>query len=86
VLPADVVVDDRLRAPLLGDDWSTWAEAWHALDAGPLRALAESDDAQARLSLAGERHARSWQPGQRPWWKRLLGGAGASAQSTLEAL
>jgi hypothetical protein len=88
-LPADVVVDDRLRAPLLGDDWSAWAEAWHALDAGPLRTLAESADAGqggARLTLAGERHARSWQPAPRPWWKRLLGGGGASVQATLEAL
>jgi len=85
-LPADVVVDDRLRAPLLGDDWSAWAEAWHALDAGPLRALADSIDPADRLTLAGERHARSWQPTSRPWWKRLLGDGGASVQSTLEAL
>jgi hypothetical protein len=86
VLPADVVVDERLRAPLLGDDWSAWAEAWHALDAGPLRALADSDEAGARLTLAGERHARSWQSASRPWWKRLLGGGGTSVQATLEAL
>jgi len=85
-LPADVVVDERLRAPLLGDDWSAWAEAWHALDAGPLRALADSDDPAARLTLAGERHARTWRPAQRPWWKRLVGGGGASAQATLGAL
>jgi len=85
-LPADLVVDDRLRAPLLGDDWSAWAEAWHALDAGPLRALADSIDPADRLTLAGERHARSWQPASRPWWKRLLGDGGASVQSTLEAL
>ena len=79
-------VDERLRAPLLGDDWSAWAEAWHALDAGPLRALAESGDAGARLTLAGERHARGFQPAQRPWWKRLMGGGRASVQATLEAL
>ena len=86
VLPADIVVDDRLRAPLLGDDWSAWAEAWHALDAGPLRALADAGDPGSRLTLAGERHARSFQPAQRAWWKRLLGGGGASVQQTLEAL
>ncbi len=84
-LPADVVVDERLRAPLLGDDWSAWAEAWHALDAGPLRELAETPGA-TRLTLAGERSARSWQPVERPWWKRLLGERGASAASVLEAL
>jgi hypothetical protein len=86
VLPADVVVDDRLRAPLLGDDWSAWAEAWHALDAGPLRALADAGGAGARLTLAGERHARSWQPAARPWWRRWFAGGGASVPSTLEAL
>ena len=84
-LPADVVVDERLRAPLLGDDWSSWAEAWHALDAGPLRALAEATG-PVRLSLAGERRARTWQPAERPWWKNLLGARGASAQAVLEAL
>jgi len=85
-LPADVVVDDRLRAPLLGDDWSAWAEAWHALDAGPLRALADTNDPAARLTLAGERHARSWRPAQRPWWRRLIGGGGSAVQTTLAAL
>jgi hypothetical protein len=84
-LPADVVVDERLRAPLLADDWSDWAEAWHALDAGPLRALADAP-ATARLSLAGERHARTWQPAGRPWWKRLLGGRVAQSHAALEAL
>lgn len=84
-LPADVVVDERLRAPLLGDDWSTWAEAWHALDAGPLRALADAP-AGSRLTLAGERHARTWQAAEPPWWKRLLGGRGAQSHAVLEAL
>ncbi len=84
-LPADVVVDDRLRAPLLGDDWSAWAEAWHALDAGPLRELADAG-AATRLTLAGERRARTWQPADRPWWRNLLGGRGAQSQAVLEAL
>jgi hypothetical protein len=84
-LPADVVVDERLRAPLLGDDWSAWAEAWHALDAGPLRELADAGG-QARLSLAGERQFRTWRPAQRPWWKSLLGARAASAHQVLEAL
>jgi hypothetical protein len=84
-LPADVVVDDRLRAPLLADDWSAWAEAWHALDAGPLRALADATG-PARLSLAGERVARTWQPAARPWWKNLFGARGAGAPAVLEAL
>jgi hypothetical protein len=32
-------VDPRLRAPLLAEDWSGWAEAWQALDAQVLSAL-----------------------------------------------
>jgi hypothetical protein len=84
-LPADVVVDDRLRAPLLADDWSAWAEAWHALDAGPLRELAELPGTK-RLSLAGERGARTWQPAERPWWKSLLGPRAPHAHAVLEAL
>ena len=84
-LPSDVVVDDRLRAPLLADDWSAWAEAWHALDAGPLSELADATG-PARLSLCGERLARTWQPAQRPWWKNLLGARGASPHQVLEAL
>jgi hypothetical protein len=84
-LPADVIVDDRLRAPLLADDWSAWADAWHALDAGPLRELAEATG-PARLSLAGERSARTWLPAPRPWWKSLLGARSAHAQPVLGAL
>ncbi len=86
--PAGVVVDDRLRAPALAEDWSAWAEAWHALDAGPVRALAEAADAggAARLTLCGERLARTWAPAARPWWKSLLGTRAAHAQPLLEAL
>ena len=84
-LPADVVVDARLRTPLLGDDWSAWAEAWHALDTGPLRDLAETPGTK-RLSLAGERGARTWQAAESPWWKRMLGTRTPNAQSVLEAL
>jgi hypothetical protein len=90
-LPADVVVDDRLRAPVLADDWSAWAEAWHALDAGPLRTLADAAAAPGeapttRLTLCGERQARTWQPMPRPWWKALFGPRGAHALPLLGAL
>ncbi len=33
------LVDDRLRAPRWREDWAAWADAWHALDAGPIAAL-----------------------------------------------
>jgi hypothetical protein len=89
-LPADVAVDDRLRAPALAEDWSAWAEAWHALDAGPVRALADTAAAQPAgvhaLSLAGERLARTWQPVSRPWWKGLVGARSVHAQPVLAAL
>ena len=41
-----------------------------ALDAGPLRALLAAGPG-ARLTLCGERQARSWAPVQRGLWQRL---------------
>jgi hypothetical protein len=90
VLPVEVTLDDRLRAPALAEDWSAWADAWHALDAGPVRALADATAARPAeghaLSLAGERVARTWRPAARPWWKGLLGGRPVHAQALLGAL
>lgn len=90
-LPADLVVDERLRAPALAGDWAAWAEAWRALDAGPLRALREAADgvaaaASSSLTLCGERHARRFAPAPRPWWKRLLSPSSRPAAPVLEAL
>jgi hypothetical protein len=67
-------VDARLRAPALAEDWAAWAEAWAALDAGPLDALltrAEAGDA-VTLTLCGERHAQTFATAPRPWWRRGL--------------
>ncbi|HEU5296440.1 MAG TPA: hypothetical protein VFU71_16800 [Burkholderiaceae bacterium] len=69
-------IDERLRAPALNEDWAAWAEAWHALDAGPLAALLDAGD-DATLTLAGERHALTlactggsvWHQ-LRTWWRR----------------
>ncbi|MBT9500163.1 MAG: hypothetical protein IV092_02885 [Burkholderiaceae bacterium] len=70
---ADLQTDWRLRAPLLAGDWAAWAEAWALLDSGPvqdlLRAAEQRQD--VRLTLCGERQARSWALQPRPWWKRL---------------
>jgi hypothetical protein len=84
-----VQVDDRLRAPLLADDWAAWADAWRALDAGPVAELL----AQARrgetvsLTLCGERHAQCFETAPRPWWQPLAARwRGAPATATLEAL
>ena len=78
-LPADVVVDDRLRAPLLGDDWSAWAEAWHALDAGPLRELADARRRRrgCRWPASAARAAGSRRRGR--GGRRLLGAARRAA-------
>ena len=67
-------VDERLRAPALAEDWAAWAEAWHALDAGPVAAALGDAEAgrEVRLTLAGERHAQTFAPARRPWWRRGL--------------
>jgi hypothetical protein len=80
------VVDDRLRTPALSEDWAAWAEAWHALDTGPLAALlGESED--STLTLCGERAAQSFrraEPSLRQRWRNAFGRTPAHA--VLEAL
>jgi hypothetical protein len=74
VQPApDLRVDDRLREPLMREDWTAWAEAWQALDAGPLRVAWERVQAgqDLRLTLCGERHAQAWARTPRAWWQAL---------------
>lgn len=72
-LPADVRVDERLRAPLLAgqwQDWSAWMQAFRALDA-ELPQLAPT-----RVTLCGERTARTFSSAPaagivRKFWQRL---------------
>jgi hypothetical protein len=66
-------VDDRLRAPLLAGDWASWAEAWRALDAGPLARLLDAARAgtPATLTLCGERSAARFEARPRSLWQRL---------------
>lgn len=73
-LPDAAQVDDRLRGPALADDWAAWAEAWAALDAGPLAdALRRAEAGEpVQLTLCGERHAQTFAPAARPWWRRGL--------------
>jgi hypothetical protein len=90
-LPADLQVDERLRAPLLAGDWAAWAEAWRALDAGPLAALLQQARAAepVRLTLSGERFAQTWTLPQRSPLLRLWQGLApprADAAKQLEAL
>lgn len=54
--PADEPqVDASLRTPLLAGDWAAWAEAWQALDAGPIARALEAEE--ATLTLCGEKSA-----------------------------
>lgn len=66
-------VDDTLRASALAGDWAAWADAWRALDAGPLRdLLARARRGEpVRLTLAGQRHAAQWDAGRAGWLERL---------------
>ncbi|HSI56683.1 MAG TPA: hypothetical protein VLA16_03950 [Ideonella sp.] len=81
-------VDDRLRAPALAEDWAAWAEAWAALDAGPLRSLLERSQAgePVSLTLCGERHAQRFESRPRPWWRRVIGPGRVAAAPLLATL
>lgn len=71
-----VHVDDRLRRPLLNEDWAAWAEAWQALDATRIaewRQRVEGGE-DLRFTLAGERFAQTFAPKQRSLWERVTAG------------
>lgn len=82
-------VDDGLRAPALAEDWAAWAEAWAALDAGPVQALLRQAEAgqAVKLTLCGERTAQTFASGApRPWWRRLVAPRRVAAAPVLAAL
>ncbi len=71
---AEVTVDDRLRAPLIAEDWAAWAEAWRALDAevlAPLASRSARGDAVS-LTLCGERGWQRHDAASRSLWRQLL--------------
>lgn len=74
--PTPWQVIETLREPALAEDWAAWAEAWQAIDAGPLRALLAEAQAgrPAQLTLCGERHAQHFAAQPRPWWRGILAG------------
>ncbi len=61
---------DTLSAPALAEDWAAWADAWRALDAGPLREAAKAPGGVA-LTLCGERHAQRFEAVAQSPWTRL---------------
>ena len=79
-----------LRAPLLAGDWAAWAEAWHALDGGPIARLldrARDGDRDATLTLCGERVAARYESQPRSVWQKLRGaGRKRPAHEALAAL
>jgi hypothetical protein len=71
---ADAVrTDDRLRTPLFADDWAAWADAWRALDAGPIvEALSALQNGQpVALTLCGERGAHRFETVTQSLWQRI---------------
>ena len=57
----------------LREDWPAWADAWRALDAGPVAALAAhaARGGPARLTLCGERSAMAWHAAPRGLGQRI---------------
>ena len=70
---AEPTTDARLRSPALAADWPAWAEAWQALDAGPIATLHGVLDsgAAARLTLCGERSWVAFEAAPRSALRRL---------------
>jgi hypothetical protein len=89
--PADAAttpeIASALRAPLLANDWASWAEAWHGLDRGVVaRLFAHARGGGATtLTLCGERTAARFELQPRTLWQRLRG-AKIAAQDVLAAL
>jgi hypothetical protein len=84
-----VSVDAQLRAPLLAEDLAGWADAWRALDAGPVSELLASSQRGevSTLTLCGERFAQRFDSVKRPMWQRLKQGWNSQpAHAVLEAL
>ncbi len=90
-LPADLVVDGRLRAPMLTGDLYTWSESWKALDAGPIAQALDTvrEGKSVSLTLSGERLARTWTRRPAGGWQRLkerFAPPGAVVATALEPL
>ena len=66
-------IDDRLRAPLLAEDWATWAETWAELDASALADLLRRAQRgeTVSLTLCGERFYQRFDTPPPSLWRRL---------------
>lgn len=70
-----ITVHGELRTPALQEDWPAWVQAWQALDAGPIAALAAqaARGAAVRLTLSGERSAFTWHSAPRSLRQKITG-------------
>ncbi|MFT4241511.1 MAG: phosphoglycerate mutase [Acidovorax sp.] len=59
-----------LRDAALREDWSAWAQAWQALDAGPVADLLQSR-APVQLTLCGERNTLAFHTAPRSLTQRI---------------
>lgn len=68
-----LVVDERLRAPALADDWAAWAKAWESLDATVLAQTLQAlqGGSPVTLTLCGERGSATLAAQQSSPWRRL---------------
>ena len=70
---ADILLLDSLREPSRCNDASTWAQAWQALDAGPLKTLLERArrGEPVKLILCGDSAAQSFSLQPQGLWARI---------------
>ena len=68
------VVAATLRDAALNEDWATWAQAWHTLDATECAALLAALDRgeSSRLTLCGERNAQTFSARTQTYLKRFM--------------
>lgn len=82
-------IDDALRASALAESWADWADAWRALDAGPIAELLQGAGRSEPvvLTLCGERHAQRFEAQRQSLWKRASAALRSPALApVLEAL
>jgi hypothetical protein len=88
--PAGLQVTHTLRDAAMLQDWHAWVGSWQQLDAKECARLLGLADAGApvRLTLCGERNARTWSNRPEGALRRRIGGlfAGRRAAAVLESL
>ncbi len=86
---AALQIDDRLRAPLLAEDWASWAESWAALDASAMADLLQRSQhgEGVSLTLCGERFSQRFDSAPQTLWRRVSRAwQSVAAAPVLEAL